>query len=1034
LSDHNGARALLRTFGVPRLTLADESGGGYGAGKTLALLVYLATRPRGRATRDQLADLLWSREEQHRGRQSLRQAVFTVRKLLGADALLADDDGVMLAPGVLTTDRDQFLAAVEAGDADEALKHYTHPFLAGFVLSGAEVFDEWALAERAALRRALLRLCTDSVTVALRRGDAALAVRVGQSALAVEPDDEVLVVAVSDALLMQGEPRAAQLLLESCIARREAASEPVDERLRRALARSRELRAETARVDAAGDATNLSGVGASFVGRDDAMQGLFAAAEQARRREVVRRHLVGPPGIGKSRLLGEFAVRLRQRGVMVFGVRCGRGSSRIAWSGYATMVRELAAAPAAAGIDGRHAATLIAAVPETREQFPGAPPPDLYPAADLLRVRAEALGDLLTAVAESRLVVVLVDDWHECDADTREALRASPIKAGARLCIVTAGRTEWQPASEVPTLTVAAFSVSELRRMLTAVAPLPDADWVDPFLAEVVAHGRGVPLVIVRTVRALERAAVLRADAQTGWSLDDEATWRSALAAIDASAWLRPDLGTLERGVLHLLALWPGLLEEERIARLAAGAWREASLETVRTTLADLAREGLVVESVGRWTITHALIADEVRAVHSVAEERAVLMRVLGWCEDEGVASWGQLRAVAQMCGLQDALPEAKRLVRAATGWLGRRSLGFRSTEVVKAVVAAAGHPAWQRELRTALRPTARLGRGTLGLLAGAAGLVIAAAAFAWWQAHPRLELELAPMTEYNDRMVHFRAQPRLRAVDGHGDFDPSASGTVRAELVGAPPGMHLLGDTMIAMVGGVAQFNDLRLESDSVTRKGHPYFIRFTGDEAWRVVEHEVLGEPLAGEVDALRLLRLRVDGREVAVDSVLRLDLGAPHELELLLKYTTTSAVANLPLGAAVTWGPRDSSTIRITSLPRPMRDARMTSRVLLPPPTAPGHHHIIIVFGYEDSADHVMSGTNWTIGRPVWNDGNDVHDLTEAELQELRTRGRVLLSRSLQRPWSGRDEFGVRAARASVPGAWVYGTAIEVEVVGR
>ena len=48
-----------------------------------------------------------------------------------------------------------------------------------------------------------------------------------------------------------------------------------------------------------------------FVGRDETLQRMFAIAEQARRQQPGHLHVVGPAGIGKSRLLGECAVRLR---------------------------------------------------------------------------------------------------------------------------------------------------------------------------------------------------------------------------------------------------------------------------------------------------------------------------------------------------------------------------------------------------------------------------------------------------------------------------------------------------------------------------------------------------------------------------------------------------------------------------------------------------------------------------------------------------------------------------------------------------
>jgi len=107
-------------------------------------------------------------------------------------------------------------------------------------------------------------------------------------------------------------------------------------------------------------------------------------------------------------------------------------------------------------------------------------------------------------------------------------------------------------------------------------------------------------------------------------------------------------------------------------------------------------------------------------------------------------------------------------------------------------------------------------------------------------------------------------------------------------------------------------------------------------------------------------------------------------------------------------------------------------MTSRITLPRTTTPGHHHIVLAFGYEDSVDHLMSGTNWTTGLPVWNDGNDVHDLSEADLRTLRENGAVENRGASLQPWSGRAEWRVIPRNDTLQASMtIWGTAFEVEV---
>jgi hypothetical protein len=44
-------------------------------------------------------------------------------------------------------------------------------------------------------------------------------------------------------------------------------------------------------------------------------------------------------------------------------------------------------------------------------------------------------------------------------------------------------------------------------------------------------------------------------------------------------------------------------------------------------------------------------------------------------------------------------------------------------------------------------------------------------------------------------------------------------------------------------------------------------------------------------------------------------------------------------------------------------------------------------------DDSVNHLFSGTNWVLGAPVWNDGNDLHDLNSVDRAFLRDSGWVM-----------------------------------------
>ncbi len=79
-----GGRALLGPDG--------PVGGAATRGKHLSLLALLARSGGTGVSRDRIALLLWPESEPERARHSVDQAIYTLRRALGADALLVQGD------------------------------------------------------------------------------------------------------------------------------------------------------------------------------------------------------------------------------------------------------------------------------------------------------------------------------------------------------------------------------------------------------------------------------------------------------------------------------------------------------------------------------------------------------------------------------------------------------------------------------------------------------------------------------------------------------------------------------------------------------------------------------------------------------------------------------------------------------------------------------------------------------------------------------------------------------------------------------
>ncbi|MEP6688595.1 MAG: hypothetical protein ABJC36_09620 [Gemmatimonadales bacterium] len=104
----------------------------------LTLLAYLARRAPRSATRAELAALLWEDRAETRARQSLRQGLVDLKRLVGA-ALLLDGDSVRLEPG-LRLDAREFEEELARGNPAAAVLWWHGDFLAGMDDVGGESF------------------------------------------------------------------------------------------------------------------------------------------------------------------------------------------------------------------------------------------------------------------------------------------------------------------------------------------------------------------------------------------------------------------------------------------------------------------------------------------------------------------------------------------------------------------------------------------------------------------------------------------------------------------------------------------------------------------------------------------------------------------------------------------------------------------------------------------------------------------------------------------------------------------------------
>jgi non-specific serine/threonine protein kinase len=282
--------------------------------KAESLLAYLALHPQPHA-REKLAALLWGDFPDEQARASLRNALTTLRRLVGDELILADRATAQLNPEAgLWVDALAFRAQAEAF-ASTALPDpgaVDVDLYRGDLL--AEHYDEWVLPERGAYRALYLATLTRLANLHRARGEYARAIEAAQHILVIEPADEAAHLSVMQSYSALGEFDLALRQYETCrrVLRDELGVEPSPpttallQHIRRAA---------NARV-AAAPLHNLPAPLTSFIGREREVEALTAALRGASRLIT----LTGPGGAGKTRLALRAAGELASEGAFADGV------------------------------------------------------------------------------------------------------------------------------------------------------------------------------------------------------------------------------------------------------------------------------------------------------------------------------------------------------------------------------------------------------------------------------------------------------------------------------------------------------------------------------------------------------------------------------------------------------------------------------------------------------------------------------------------------------------------------------------------
>jgi TolB-like protein/DNA-binding SARP family transcriptional activator/Flp pilus assembly protein TadD len=138
--------------------------------RRLALVVLVACAGDRGITRDKLMACLWPERSAEAARHSLEQLFYALRH--DADeTLFHGTNPIRLNPTAVVSDSREFELAIARGALGDAAAWYRGPFLEGFFLSDAPVFERWAESERARLASLYARVLASLATTASEAGN-----------------------------------------------------------------------------------------------------------------------------------------------------------------------------------------------------------------------------------------------------------------------------------------------------------------------------------------------------------------------------------------------------------------------------------------------------------------------------------------------------------------------------------------------------------------------------------------------------------------------------------------------------------------------------------------------------------------------------------------------------------------------------------------------------------------------------------------------------------------------------------------------
>jgi len=936
-------------------------------GKPLALVIYLASLPDKTASREHLINLLWADADPERGLRTLRQTIFQVRQLLGDNAVLSTGRELCLTLA-MEFDRDEFLNAVSRGDAENAIAIYKGPFLPDFGVPGGAEFEHWADRERDRLQSAYVRSAESVVRLRLDRGQYDSAIAEARRLRDSEPSRESSWRLVLEALASSGDRNGT--IAEAEELERYLTSE---ERDPETLTRSAITRAKRVQLPVAACEPAVPTLVAELTGRDREFSQLTAAWAVVKSGHFRHIHVSAPPGFGKSRLLRDVFTRLRASGARATWVSALAGDRHLAYGLASDIVGTLGQLSGASGVSTAAASSLISLNPKLSSSFSAVT--DRSEGEEALRRRVHAMTELLEAIADEAPIALFVDDMHWSDAISRQLLKSAFSRIGdCRILLVTSGRTVPDGSLNLTgtdLISLDPLDREEVKQLLSSFACLPDVPFSEEFIDTLHEHTGGSPLLVLENLHlAIDRHLLEMKDGN--WTYGNHA---SLIETVSRGDVLEERIRKLDEPLYRMLLLLSVAEEPVPVPVISSALGLESA--SAESSLAILEQHALAVASAGEWRCSHDSIAETV--VHMTGPQKAAQAHhALGLARLESShlphlrLAIRHLNAAGDWQRIEEAFARAVSVARTAGD--GRSNVQLAAALLGESLPSAtASRLAASLPLRKRIAFPAVIGSSIAVILVGLIGV------FAL-RLMPARPAQLGITTQPLSANLEVVPPPVVEIQDNKGRRVPGAVDTIIVEAIEPKPG--IIGTVSVPTVNGRAIFNDLRVNGEG------PVQLRFKSGNLKSVVSRRF---NVTGNNPTLRLISGIVNGQRIdASHRTVTVNRGDTISGDLMLQYSSYWGSASVILGATAMWGDRKKNFVDLAPLFTPAENQPRRAHIMFTAPETRGTYHIVVAFAAEGNVEDFMSGTNWRLPEPIWNDGNDIADWSPAQLTQAASRG--------------------------------------------